>query len=83
MVEGRYQVPTWNWFYPVFITNKKYDRGGKTFQSILVFLILYLPLLTFVNVVITIFTFYELFSSTDPNGRCEVTFYSGLYSIYA
>jgi hypothetical protein len=19
-------VPTWNWFYPVFITTKKYDR---------------------------------------------------------
>jgi hypothetical protein len=47
------------------------------------FLILYLPLLTFVNVVITTFTFSEFFSSTDPNGRCEVTFYSGLYSIYA
>jgi len=58
MVEGRYHLPTWNWFYPVFITNKKYDRGGKTFQPILIlFLILYLPLLTFVNVVITVFTF--------------------------
>ena len=77
-------VPTWNWFYPVFVTNKMCDRGGKTLQPILILLILYLPLLTFVNVVITAFTFSEkFFSSTDPNRRCDVTFSSGLYSIYA
>jgi len=56
---------------------------AKLFSPFSLFLILYLPLLTFVNVVITIFAFAEFFPSTYPNGRCEVTFYSGLYSIYA
>jgi len=36
MVEERYYMTVWNWFYPVFITLKEQDRGCNTFQPILV-----------------------------------------------
>jgi len=36
VLEGRYHMTVWNWFDTVFLTLKKYDRGGNTFQPILV-----------------------------------------------
>jgi hypothetical protein len=75
VVGRRYRVTAWNRLYPVFITSKEYDRGGKTFQSIrILFLIFYLPLLTFVNVVVTIFTFSEFFSPHTQMGDVKAPF---------
>ena len=36
VLEGRYHMTVWNWFYAVFLTLKKCDRGGNTFWPILV-----------------------------------------------